>query len=98
MKRARQSGRARCVVEVYRALQTTYRSTFLLNPPANAARATHPKPTSSAVNALFTATSTWPRNSAAMTCAHAAPDGDFRHCCLRHGKYDGANRHDYFRK
>jgi hypothetical protein len=31
-----------------------------------------------------------------MTCARAAPDGDFKACCMQAGRYDGANRDDYF--
>jgi hypothetical protein len=31
-----------------------------------------------------------------MICARAAPDGDFKACCLESGCYDGANRNDYF--
>jgi hypothetical protein len=38
----------------------------------------------------------WSRSSVAMICARAAPDGDFKACCLESGRYDGANRNDYF--
>jgi hypothetical protein len=31
-----------------------------------------------------------------MICARAAPDGDFKACCMQAGRYDGANRKDYF--
>jgi hypothetical protein len=31
-----------------------------------------------------------------MICARAAPDGDFKARCMRAGRYDGANRNDYF--
>jgi hypothetical protein len=36
------------------------------------------------------------RSSVAMICARAAPDGDFKACCMQAGRYDGANRNDYF--
>jgi hypothetical protein len=36
------------------------------------------------------------KNSAATICAHAAPDADFKACCLKSGAYDGSNRSYYF--
>jgi hypothetical protein len=42
------------------------------------------------------AMSSLPRSSVATICARAAPDGDFKACCLRSGRHDGANRNDYF--
>jgi hypothetical protein len=36
------------------------------------------------------------KSSAAMTCAHAAPDAGFKACCIKSGGYDGANRNYYF--
>jgi hypothetical protein len=42
------------------------------------------------------ATWNWSRSSAATICAHVAPDGDFKACCLESGGFDGANRNDYF--
>jgi pantothenate synthetase len=40
--------------------------------------------------------SSWARSSAATTYAPAAPDADFKACCMASGAYDGANRDDYF--
>jgi hypothetical protein len=37
------------------------------------------------------------RSSGATICALAAADRDFKRCCLRSGRYDGANRNHYFR-
>ena len=34
--------------------------------------------------------------SAAMICVHAAPDADFKTCCMKSGAYDGSNRDYYF--
>jgi hypothetical protein len=31
-----------------------------------------------------------------MICARAAPDEDFKACCMKSGAYDGANRNYYF--
>jgi hypothetical protein len=31
-----------------------------------------------------------------MICAHAARDAGFKRCCLRVGRYDGAERAYYF--
>lgn len=31
-----------------------------------------------------------------MICAHAAPDGAFKRCCLETGRYDGSNRNCLF--
>jgi hypothetical protein len=42
------------------------------------------------------ATSSSLKNSVAMTCAHAAPDADFKVCCMVSGGYDGSNRNHYF--
>jgi len=42
------------------------------------------------------AMSSWSRRSGATICARAAPDGDFKACCLDCGRHDGANRHHYF--
>jgi hypothetical protein len=42
------------------------------------------------------AMSSSPRSSGATICARAAPDGDFKACCLDSGRHDGANRHHYF--
>ena len=36
------------------------------------------------------------KSSAAMICAHAAPDAGFKACCMKSGAFDGANRNDYF--
>jgi hypothetical protein len=33
-----------------------------------------------------------------MTFAPVGPDGGFKRCCLRDGKYDGVNRAEYLRK
>jgi len=54
------------------------------------------KPTWSAAGASCTATSSWARSSGATTCARAAPDADFKRCCMQSGRHDGANRDDYF--
>jgi len=42
------------------------------------------------------AMSSWSRSSGATICARAAPDGDFKACCLDSGRHDGANRQHYF--
>jgi hypothetical protein len=36
------------------------------------------------------------RSSVATIYAPAAPDEDFKACCMGGGRYDGANRNDYF--
>src|SRR5262245_48538128 len=36
------------------------------------------------------------RSSGAGICAHAAPGAGFKRCCLRSGRYDGAQRTYYF--
>jgi hypothetical protein len=40
--------------------------------------------------------SSWSRSSVATISAPAAPDEDFKACCLDSGRHDGANRHHYF--
>jgi len=54
------------------------------------------KPGSNAAGASSTATSSWSRSSAATIYARAAPDAGFKACCMKSGRYDGANRGHYF--
>jgi hypothetical protein len=54
------------------------------------------KPRSSVDAASSMATSNSSKSSAATTCARAAPDADFKVCCMNSGAYDGANRNYYF--
>jgi hypothetical protein len=42
------------------------------------------------------ATSSSPKNSAAMTYARVVPDVGFKACCMASGAYDGSNRSYYF--
>jgi hypothetical protein len=42
------------------------------------------------------AMSSYPKSSAAMTYARAAPGTAFKTCCMRSSRHDGANRQDYF--
>jgi hypothetical protein len=51
---------------------------------------------SSAGGVSSMATSNWPKSSAAMIYARAAPDAGFKACCMKSGAYDGSNRDDYF--
>jgi hypothetical protein len=51
---------------------------------------------SSVDGASSMAMSSWSKSSAAMICAHAAPDAGFKTCCMKSGAYDGSNRDDYF--
>ena len=37
------------------------------------------------------------KNLAATICAHVAPGGCFKNCCLCTGDFDGSQRHHYFR-
>jgi hypothetical protein len=41
------------------------------------------------------AVSSSPRSSVATICGPAAPDEDFKTCCMDSGRCDGANRNDY---
>ena len=54
---------------------------------ANGARASRLRRESSAVIAPCAAARSWPRSSAAMIHARAAPRGCFKHCCLRSGSF-----------
>lgn len=36
------------------------------------------------------------KSSVAMIRARAEADADFKRCCLKSGKHDGANRGEYF--
>jgi len=36
------------------------------------------------------------KNSAATISASAAPDADFKTCCMPGGRFDGSDRDDYF--
>jgi hypothetical protein len=51
---------------------------------------------SKAGGVLFMATSSCAKNSGATIYARAAPDADFKTCCMKSGIYDGSNRDDYF--
>lgn len=72
------------------------RPALLLKPQASVADPIPPRRTSSAATASCAATWSWSRSSGAATCARAAPGGGFKRCCLRDGRYDGAERAYYF--
>jgi hypothetical protein len=38
------------------------------------------------------------KSSAAKTSAHAVHGGCFKRCCMKSGRYDGAERNHYFRE
>jgi len=44
------------------------------------------------------AMSSWSKSSAATTFAHATRGGCFKRCCLKSGRFDGAERNHYFRE
>jgi len=39
-----------------------------------------------------------PKSSAATTSARAVRGGYFKRCCMKSGRYDGAERNHYFRE
>jgi hypothetical protein len=86
-------------VEVSRATQERTPGRRLLSrSPVSDVRGSHQRRALNAEPALFAATRSSPKSSAAMTRAPASQAVDFKSCCMLSGEFDGSDRDHFFQR
>jgi len=94
----REHGAPRHYQEVHHANQKpSPRPRVLSRSVANVGKGSHRNLRSNAVLASCVGTRSSSRNSAAMIPVPVAPGADFKRCCMLGGKFDGSDRHYFFK-